>query len=153
MESEARTGATGGGVSQYFSEPDYQKETLPTQDQTLLKGFRGLPDIAYNANPQTSILIYLSFLGAGQAGYFSIGGTSAAAPQWAGHPLGFLNKALYKLGTSSEAKNSFHDITLGDNSQMGVPGYQAGPGWDPCTGWGTPRGKVFLENLLDLKLT
>jgi subtilase family serine protease len=63
-------------------------------------GFRGIPDISYNADPFTSILVYLSFI-PGQAGYYFIGGTSEGSPQWAGiiadadqmagHPLGFLN--------------------------------------------------------------
>jgi subtilase family serine protease len=68
-------GAGGGGISQYFSEPAYQRISLPAGVQSELKGYRGLPDISYNADPYTSILIYESFI-PGQAGYYMIGGTS-----------------------------------------------------------------------------
>ncbi|HKB89287.1 MAG TPA: hypothetical protein VKC60_02095, partial [Opitutaceae bacterium] len=73
--------------------------------------------------------------------------TSAVAPLWAGlitlinqsrgKPIGFLNPRLYQIG-----KNDFNDITQGDNG-----GYQAGPGWDACTGWGSPKGTQLLQDL------
>ncbi len=143
-------GATGGGVSQQFREPLYQA-FLPSSDQAMLNGHRGLPDVAWNADPNTGVLIYLSFLGASQAGYYTIGGTSEGAPQWAGltadlnqlagHPIGFLNPYLYALGA---AGIGFHDITVGNNSVGGIPGYNATPGWDATTGWGTPDlGRLF----------
>ena len=142
--------ATGGGVSQQFKEPLYQA-FLPHSDQSLLNGHRGLPDIAWNADPNTSILIYLSFLGPSEAGYFQIGGTSEGSPQWAGltadlnqltgHPIGFLNPYLYALGAAGVG---FHDITVGNNSLDGIPGFNATPGWDATTGWGTPNiGQLF----------
>jgi subtilase family serine protease len=148
---------SGGGVSQEFSEPDYQYLLPPLVQQTL-DNHRGLPDVAYNADPGTSILIYLSFFGPGAAGYYSIGGTSEGSPQWAGiiadanqlagHPLGFLNPKLYAIGASGEQSQFFHDITFGSNAADGptVPGYLATPGWDLTTGWGTPNlGKLVLE--------
>jgi subtilase family serine protease len=151
-------GATGGGISQYFKEPDYQRDTLPHSDKALLKGMRGLPDISYDADPNTGVLVYLSFAGVGAPGYYIIGGTSAGSPQWAGiiadanqwagRPLGFLNPALYRMGASGDASDDFHDITVGNNSQNGIPGYSAMPGWDASTGWGTPRGAETLENLI-----
>jgi len=154
------TGATGGGVSQVFPEPGYQHNTLPTSDQKLLNGFRGIPDIAYNADPATAILVYLSFLGPKQAGYYFIGGTSEGSPQWAGliadgnqlagRPLGFINPALYQLGSGSDAAESFHDITVGNNAFAGVPGYNATPGWDLTTGWGTPKAATLLEELIEI---
>ena len=81
-------------------------------------------------------------------------GTSASAPLWAGltavlnaaldENIGFVNPVLYALGSSV-----FRDIVAepgaADNSLFGVPGYPAGPGWDACTGWGTPRGKALLQ--------
>jgi subtilase family serine protease len=140
-------GATGGGVSQQFSEPSYQ-DSLPASVQTTLNNHRGIPDLAYNADPNTAILVYLSFLGPPNAGFYFIGGTSEGAPQWAGiiadanqlagHPLGFLNRKLYAIGEESDL---FHDITFGSNAFngfSGVPGYSATPGWDLTTGWGTP---------------
>jgi subtilase family serine protease len=142
--------ATGGGISQQFAEPLYQR-LLPASDQSLLGGHRGLPDISWNADPNTPVLVYLSFLGASEAGYFFIGGTSEGAPQWAGlsadlnqlagHPIGLLNPYLYALGA---AGIGFHDVTVGNNGLDGIPGYNATPGWDAATGWGSPDlGQLF----------
>ncbi|MBV9690428.1 MAG: S53 family peptidase [Ktedonobacteraceae bacterium] len=151
---------SGGGISQYFGEPDYQKQTLPEADQQLLKGHRGVPDISYNADPRTSILIYLSAPG-NMAGYYRIGGTSEGSPQWAAiiadanqyahHALGFLNPALYKLGSDKEeAAVVYHDITVGDNGVTGVAGYKATLGWDAATGWGTPHVAQLVKELTSM---
>jgi subtilase family serine protease len=146
------TGAGGGGISQVFGEPFYQRLTLPRSDQRLLGGHRGLPDISWNADPDTSILIYLSFLS--PAGFYAIGGTSEGSPQWSGlvadlnqligHPIGFLNPYLYALGA---ARIGFHDITVGNNAFAGVAGYSATRGWDPASGWGTPNVGQLLRDI------
>jgi subtilase family serine protease len=145
-----RGGAGGGGVSQKFAEPLYQR-VVPASMQGQLDGNRGLPDVSWNADPTTPILIYMSFLGPRAAGYYAVGGTSEGAPQWAGviadtnqllgHPIGFLNPYLYALGASG---TGFHGVTVGDNSDNGVTGYHAAPGWNPATGWGTPNIPQFL---------
>jgi subtilase family serine protease len=137
-------GAGGGGVSQQFAEPYYQY-SLPSSVQQTLNNYRGVPDVAYNADPNTPILVYLSFLGPQNAGFYFIGGTSEGSPQWAGivadanqlagHSLGFLNPKLYEICGQSEL---FHDIKYGSNASDGLPGYLATPGWDLATGWGTP---------------
>jgi subtilase family serine protease len=139
-------GAGGGGISQLFAEPAYQK-ALPGSVQSNLDGHRGVPDISWNASPDTAILIYASFGGPGSAGYSTIGGTSEGSPQWAGliadvneargNPIGFLNPALYSFA----ARNNqvFHDIVKGNNGYGGVRGYSAVTGWDPASGLGTPR--------------
>jgi subtilase family serine protease len=134
-------------VSQYFAEPLYRR-FLNNADQTLLKGHRGIPDVAYNAGVITGISIYASFP-PGPSGYYIVGGTSEGPPQWAGiiadanqlagHSLGFLNPALYALGALGAQAQYFHDITIGNNSFAGVPGYNSTPGWDLATGWGTPN--------------
>jgi subtilase family serine protease len=137
-------GAGGGGVSLQFSVPDYQegvKQLNPTSTG------RGYPDVAYNAGVFGGVIVRLGFLG-GASGFYIFGGTSASAPQWAGitalvnqrskHPAGFLNKSLYKLGKLGQLQPLMHDITQGDNSLDGVPGYPAAAGWDFATGWGTP---------------
>ena len=146
-------GASGGGVSQYFGEPLYQR-FLPAADQALLDGHRGIPDISWNADPNTSILIYLSFFGSSAAGYYTIGGTSEGSPDWAGlvadldqmarHPIGLLNPYLYALGA---ADIGYHDVTVGNNSDNGVAGYSATPGWDPASGWGTPDIGQLLTDI------
>jgi subtilase family serine protease len=149
-------GASGGGFSAFYSEPSYQ-QTLPSADQALLQGRRGVPDIAADADPVTGVRVYLS--GHWEPG---LGGTSIAAPIWAGiiavgdqlagKPLGFLNPALYSLGESSKAAADFNDITSGNNTRMvngvTVPGYAATPGWDPITGWGTPNAATLLPDLI-----
>jgi subtilase family serine protease len=139
-------GAGGGGISQLFAEPSYQK-SLPPSVQSKLDGHRGLPDISWNADPDTAILIYSSYAGAGDTGYSVIGGTSEGSPQWAGlvadvnqargRPIGFLNPTLYSLATRNE--QVFHDIERGNNGYGGVRGYSAVAGWDPASGLGTPR--------------
>jgi subtilase family serine protease len=139
-------GAGGGGISQLFAEPSYQR-SLPSSAQSQLDGHRGVPDISWNANPDTAILIYSSFGGAGSAGYSIIGGTSEGAPQWAGliadvdqargNPIGFLNPTLYSLAAHN--RRVFHDIVKGTNAYGGVRGYSAVAGWDPASGLGTPR--------------
>ena len=151
-------GATGGGISQYFPEPSYQQKNLPNSVQKKLKGYRGLPDISWNADPYTSILVYISFLLKG-TGYYFIGGTSEGSPQWAGviadinqladHPLGFINSALYSIGHSSKYASNFHDITVGNNGYNGVPGYNATPGWDLATSWGSPKVAILAKELTE----
>jgi kumamolisin len=83
------------------------------------------------------------------------GGTSAVAPLWAGLialinqklgvPVGFVNALLY---TNAVSAGAFHDITTGDNKvgQNGI-GYSAQPGWDACTGLGSPDGQRLLQAL------
>jgi subtilase family serine protease len=89
---------------------------------------------------------------------FSLGassGTGAAASLWGGlmaladqsahHDLGSVNPAIYRIAGSSSYHQAFHNITTGSNivnmpyPAAGVAGYQAGPGWNPVTGWGTPE--------------
>jgi subtilase family serine protease len=151
-------GATGGGVSQQFSEPTYQ-DSLPGSVQKTLNNHRGIPDVAYNADPNTAILVYVGIFppNTNKNGYYLIGGTSEGSPQWAGiiadanqlagHPLGFLNPRLYAVGAIGESSGFFHDIRFGSNAFNGfngVPGYRATRGWDLSTGWGTPK----LSNLV-----
>jgi subtilase family serine protease len=141
--------ATGGGISQQFREPFYQA-FLPQSVQQELGGKRGIPDVSWNADPGTSILIYLSIPGL-PPGYYAIGGTSEGSPSWAGavadldqlagHGLGLLDPYAYALGSTGRG---FHDVTVGNNSIEGIPGYSATPGWDLATGWGSPNfSQVF----------
>ena len=73
--------ATGGGVSSYQGEPAYQR-SLPAKTQKLLGGHRAIPDVAFNADPNTGVPVYLGFLGGDNNGYYIFGGTSASAPAW-----------------------------------------------------------------------
>lgn len=146
-----RGGASGGGVSQFFATPSFQ-QGLPQSDQQILNGKRGVPDVAAAADPNTGLAIYYG----GQ--WTLAGGTSAAAPLWAGvmavadqvagHPLGYINPSLYKIGASSQYASAFRDVTEGDNSFNGVQGYSAAPGWDPATGLGTPNAANLIPALI-----
>ncbi len=144
--------ATGGGYSTLYNEPFYQ---LPV----VRGGKRGVPDVAYNAAIDGGVLVVWSSSGQGANLVFCFGGTSAGSPQWAAllsivdqeanYDVGFINQGLYRIGlTRNEYKTSFHDITSGNNSDYGITGYNAGPGWDPTTGWGSPDGEYLVRNLL-----
>jgi subtilase family serine protease len=153
--TETAWDSSGGGFSSFFATPSYQ-QSLPFSVQTLLANRRGVPDVAGDANPATALAIYSS------GTWDQIGGTSASAPFWAaltaianqmaGHPLGFINPALYKLATSNKYAQDFQDITVGNNSVEGngvnVLGYNAAPGWDPITGWGSPIANKLLPDLI-----
>ncbi len=91
--------------------------------------------------------------GSGVSQYF--GETSAGTPEWAGliadgnqmakHSLGFINPAIYNLSTNKENyTRAFHDITIGDTSLNGIPGYAAHQGWDLASGFGTPNDTSYL---------
>jgi subtilase family serine protease len=153
--------AGGGGVSQQFSEPSYQS-LLPASVQQKLNHHRGIPDVAYNADPFTAILVYVGFFpNPNFDGYYFIGGTSEGSPQWAGiiadanqlagHPLGFLNPKLYLLGNRGQQSEFFHDIRFGSNAFPfnSVPGYIATSGWDLTTGWGTPKVEKLVRELAE----
>ncbi len=144
-------GATGGGVSRIFPCPDYQKESgtcLKSIDPGSGTG-RGIPDVAGNGNPSTGYRI--DVLGQPEV----TAGTSAVAPLWAGlialinqktgKRRGFINPSLYRIGKSS---SNFRDVVEGNNATASeAGGYNAGPGWDACTGWGTPRGSGLAASL------
>lgn len=140
-------GSGGGGYSSVFAEPAYQSAAgIPDQSKT-----RGLPDVSYNAALVSAILTYGSY-DPSAVGWQIIGGTSAAAPQWAALDaianqadgnLGFLTPRLYQLAGTA----AFHDVTRGSNSWNGVAGYHAGVGWDPATGLGTPDAYHLVQDL------
>ncbi|HVC77211.1 MAG TPA: S53 family peptidase [Candidatus Micrarchaeaceae archaeon] len=129
---------TGGGASQYYARPDYQKSVA----QAAGNGMRQVPDVASDADPASGF----SFIFEGRAG--QAGGTSAAAPLWAGtmalinqdlkkkglREAGFANPALYWMGQNSAKLPAppFHDVVSGNNLAS-----DAGPGWDFATGWGS----------------
>lgn len=152
--NEVAWNGSGGGTSKFFAEPDFQ-QALPASDQAILGGQRGLPDVAADADPSTGMAFYVD------GGWDLAGGTSAAAPVWAGifaiadqmagHALGNVNPALYQLG-ASHGGTDFRDITQGDNnvdeSGVQVPGFDATSGWDAVTGWGAPQADKLLPDLI-----
>ncbi len=147
--SGSQGGASGGGVSDTFAPPDWQLSAgLPPSANAGDRVGRGVPDVAGNADPATGYRIEVD------GRQLTIGGTSAVAPLWAGliallnqglgKPIGFLNPLLYNLGRDTAA---LRDITTGNNTVAGSPGYDAGPGWDCCTGLGSPNGTSLLGTL------
>jgi kumamolisin len=138
----ANEGATGGGVSTEFALPSYQADANVPDNVDTGKPGRGVPDVAGNADPDTGYQVLVD--GSEQ----TIGGTSAVAPLWAGliallnqslgTPVGFVHARLYALlGT-----DAFRDITSGSNGA-----YTAGPGWDACSGLGSPDGTALAQLL------
>lgn len=141
---ESNDSATGGGVSEFFPLPDYQKNAnVPVSvNSTKFKG-RGVPDLAGVADPESGYNIYLH--GKSEV----IGGTSAVAPlvagliarinQLKGKPVGFIQPKIY------QAAAAFRDITSGNNITTSTgKGYTAKAGWDGCTGMGVADGKKLL---------
>jgi kumamolisin len=107
--------------------------------------------VAADAAPATAYRVFVH----GQT--VVLGGTSIAAPFWAGlvallnqglgRNVGYLNPLLYaKLGPAGVLR----PITEGNNGGNGVPGYSAGPGWNAVTGWGTPDGRKLLAALKEI---
>jgi kumamolisin len=119
-------GATGGGISSFFPRPNWQANANT-------KDGRGVPDVAGDADPETGYIIRVD----GKT--VVIGGTSAVAPLWAGliavanqqngKPAGFIQPAIY----AARNKSAFRDIVQGNNGS-----FDAGSGWDACTGLGSP---------------
>lgn len=152
--NEPGIGAGGGGFSLLFPEPSYQKPVLHEKHGGQQAG---VPDVAYNAAVEHGVLTFLDIPGVG-TGFFLFGGTSAGSPQWAAitaiadqknhFDLGFINDGLYRIGQAPPfAARSYHDITMGDNSFGGVPGFSAAPGWDAASGLGTPQAAVLVDQL------
>lgn len=129
----------GGGLSTVETRPSFQNSV-----QSIVGSSRGIPDVAANADPQSGVWVYLTLAGTGA--WYVVGGTSAAAPVWAG----IVNSAG-NFASSSEAElttiygnlgvtTDFNDITLG--ACYFYNGYLAVKGYDLCTGVGTPYGKA-----------
>ncbi|MEN9343454.1 MAG: hypothetical protein RLZZ453_241, partial [Chlamydiota bacterium] len=140
----------GGGISEIWPIPVWQ-QNLPTASSTT---YRNTPDVALNSDPNTGYDIYY------QGAWYCVGGTSCAAPLWAGFnalvnqrrqaallpPLGFANPTFYNIGRFADTqRSSYRDITTGNNLF-----YSATPGYDNATGWGSFNGAPLLNVLCDV---
>ena len=133
--------ATGGGASLFFSKPNFQTGVTPGD------GARDQPDVALIASPYYPGTWFFDDNGSGAAIISVAGGTSLAAPTWAGivdllaqksgGRVGSINPTIYRMASAGQSSAGFYDITQGDNSFNGVPGFSAGVGYDQTTGWGT----------------
>src|SRR5215469_4196530 len=149
--------ASGGGISDILERPTWQprlcaatSKMAPRRDSRF--DGRQLPDVAGPAGDHN---IYVGGC------YHGGMGTSAAAAFWGAlvarineglkiqrlPPVGILNPLLYK---DHKVQQAFSSVTEGQNDPFAVCGYRACPGWNPCTGWGTPNGEKLLNRLLEL---
>ncbi|TKC88663.1 peptidase S53 [Trinickia terrae] len=138
----ASGGASGGGVSSLFALPSWQEGLTVTRVNggAAPLAMRGLPDVAGDASPNSGYVVLVD------GSESVIGGTSAVAPLWAaliarinaakGAPAGFVNPKLYQAG------GAFRDIKKGNNGS-----FAASPGWDACTGLGSPDGQKVAAAL------
>ncbi len=150
--AEAAWKGSGGGLSAVYPRPTFQQVI-----QGIVGNRRGVPDIAYNGDPKSGVLVVWSSSGQGKDLAVVFGGTSAGSPQWAGitvlmnevlgKRVGFLNPILYRIGMNANPRN-LHDITKGANTfaaknangaVVTIEGFTATKGWDAITGWGTPN--------------
>jgi len=144
---------TSGGVSTFYNIPWWQQgiSMVANQGSTTM---RNVPDVALTADN-----IWVRFADGGSGNF---GGTSCAAPLWAGFTalvnqqasahyragVGFLNPALYAMGKSHIYTANFHDVTTGNNFSPSSPTkFAAVTGYDLCTGWGTPAGQAMINYL------
>lgn len=150
--SESAWSSSGGDKSAYEAEPAYQSNWT-----SVVGSQRGIPDIAWDADPNTGVAVYDSTLDSGQSGWFEVGGTSVGAPSWAalialadqGRTSPLSNSdvmtQLYKFaGTTGSTgyTTDFHDVTSGSNGNSALPGY------DLVTGIGSPQANNVIPALV-----
>lgn len=157
-------GSTGGGVSSFWGLPSYQPAALVTSNGGSSTA-RNVPDVGALANPLTGFGVYTKSAG----GWIQIGGTSLAAPLWAGYisilnsglqyltgvttpEVGFFNPILYlALGNSDFPAGFLYSVLDGSNGNLdlyGTAGYNAGPHYNNCTGLGSLWGPSGYEVVL-----
>jgi len=151
---------SGGGISTHYKIPSWQSGVNMTTNNGSTT-YRNVPDVALTADN-----VFVSYNNGDYSGTYYFIGTSCAAPLWAGfcalvnqqsvayNPtnfVGFLNPALYAIGTNASYSSCFHDITSGNNIGTNTAGlYYATNGYDLCTGWGTPAGTNLINLLAPL---
>ncbi len=145
--SEAGWSGSGGGTSAYEPEPGYQAGVSSS-------GYRSIPDVASDADPNTGVAVYDSYNGTSATPWEQLGGTSVSAPTWAGL-IAIANQGRVAMGSTtlnspSEtlpaiyaiSRGDFHDVTKGGNG-----GFTAGPGYDQVTGLGSPNANLVVNDL------
>lgn len=150
---ETAWSGSGGGASTIWATPTYQKAIAGSNT------FREVPDVAMNADPDSGYDIFVSDIEDDNdgSGWLTVGGTSAAAPLWAGLTalinqelsvsggtnIGFINPALYAIGASAtEYPADFNDILTGSNGK-----FSAAKGYDQVTGWGSFNATGLFNQL------
>ena len=146
-----------GGVSSYYAIPAWQQGINSFSTNGGSTTMRNIPDVALTADN-----VYVTY-GNGSTGDF--GGTSCAAPLWAGFMalvnqqaaaggqasgIGFINPAIYEIANESIYNSAFNDVTTGNNTWPSSPNsFYAVPGYDLCTGLGTPAGSALIYALVN----
>ena len=151
---------TCGGISSFYAIPSWQTNinmTIPQGSST----FRNTPDVALTADD-----VYV--IADNGTEFPGTGGTSCAAPLWAGFTalinqqatnngfasMGFINPSLYNIAKGQNYTNCFHDVTTGNNTWSGSPNlFKATQGYDLCTGLGTPNGTNLINALTSAPTT
>lgn len=158
---ETAWSGSGGGQSVYESAPSYQSN-YPIPSDSI--GARGVPDVAYSADPTSGFAVYDAYGYQGQRGWFVVGGTSAGAPQWSGllaiansarvlnakstlNAVSAINALLYRIASTSYA-TTYRDIISGTNGSCGVL-CTAAAGYDYVTGLGSPVATPLVGALID----
>jgi subtilase family serine protease len=145
--------SSGGPADDGFAIPSWQTGLANSTNQASTT-VRNVPDVAAEANTDN----YTCDQGTCSGDY---GGTSFAAPRWAGFlalvnqqvtsgghsSRGFLNPAIYSIGQSPSYNNDFHDITSGNNNNGQGQSFNAVVGYDLVTGWGSPNGQSLIDEL------
>ena len=138
----------GGGISSYFTQPSYQSG--PGVSNSYSNGYREVPDVSADADPNTGYSVYCTVAAAGCSSstpWIAVGGTSAAAPLWTSliadsneylaglskPTFGSASAELYKLFNTTQTYSAYHDVTSGNNLY-----YPATTGYDLASGIGTP---------------
>jgi kumamolisin len=157
-------GATGGGVSSVWPLPGYQTAfgSSVAAGNGGSSTYRNVPDVAAVANPNTGVSVYSRLNG----GWVIVGGTSVAAPLWAGFyslanaaseavgqgSLGFANPIIYAVSSGGETNYpDFHDVVDGSNGDVnmyGQGGFSAGTFYDNVTGWGSFDANDLLLDIV-----
>ena len=152
-------GGTGssGGISSYYSLPSWQANVSNLAGRGGSASFRNIPDVALTAD---NVYVVSGGSGVGSGG---TGGTSCAAPLWAGFmalvnqqaaaggkpSVGFINPAIYAIAASPIYTKCFNDVTTGNNTWSSSPNlFTAATGYDLCTGLGTPAGQNLVDALV-----
>ena len=145
--SETTWSSSGGGISAYEKIPVYQSGYTgavygASTINALTVGYRGIPDVSFEGNPNTGVSVYDSTSYSGQSGWFTLGGTSVGAPNWAG--ILAAGAAAGKTALQGDAAiysggytTNLRDVTSGTNGTCGTD-CTAGAGYDLVTGLGSP---------------
>jgi hypothetical protein len=145
------TGWSGstGGYSLLEPAPSYQAGT--SNPNAPYYGLRATPDVAWNADPATGVAVYSSVPSGGQSGWFTVGGTSAGAPAWAGLiAIADQGLALAGKGSLANAQASLYQLPRSDFNPVttGSNGYNAGPGYNLVAGLGSPKANLVVNSLV-----